>query len=181
MATKSLPDIAALRNRVAYDPATGALTWLPRPINHFRPTRFHGADVRMRCWNTRCAGKPAFSTVGSHGYMFGTFEGWPLLAHRVAFALLYGHWPKVVDHIDGDRLNNRAANLREVDYTGNAQNTARRRNLVPGVEKAGKRWRARIKAAGRTKRLGTFDTFEEAVEAKKAAEAQYGYHPNHGR
>jgi len=43
------------------------------------------------------------------------------------------------------------------------------------------RWRASISVANRQRYLGTFDYLAEAVEARKAAEVKYGFHPNHGR
>ena len=43
------------------------------------------------------------------------------------------------------------------------------------------KWRAQIRVDGKRKHLGYFDTFDDAVAARKAAEIEHNYHPNHGR
>ena len=89
---------------------------------------------------------------------------------------------KAVDHIDGNRSNNRWANLREATRKTNARNMKRPSNntsAVAGVswhKKAGK-WRAFL--AG--KHLGLFVSKSDATRARKTAERKLGFHPNHGR
>jgi hypothetical protein len=102
-------------------------------------------------------------------------------AHRVVWLLIYGEWPKLeIDHIDGDRLNLRIANLRDVPKIINSENKRRphrgSRSGVLGVDlaKPGK-WRARIRVRGKTIYLGTFDSPElahnEYVRAKRSLHA----------
>ena len=50
-----------------------------------------------------------------------------------------------------------------------------------GVSRYGNRWLARICPSRRTIYIGIFDSFDEAVAARRAAEVAYDYHPNHGR
>nr|WP_175479900.1 HNH endonuclease signature motif containing protein [Paracoccus homiensis] len=107
-------------------------------------------------------------------------------AHRVAWAVIHGRWPNgEIDHINGDRSDNRLANLREVTKRENHRNMAIRSDNTSGVtgvywaREKGK-WAAYIKA-DKMVALGRYDTFAEAVAARRAAEKVLGYHPNHGR
>jgi len=95
--------------------------------------------------------------------------------------MVHGRWPTVeIDHIDGDRGNNHPDNLREATRQVNARNCALGKDNTSGAKgvfwSCGK-WRATILK----KSIGRFDTFDEAVVARKAAERLHGFHPNHGR
>jgi hypothetical protein len=187
MAKAELPQIEDIRNRVSYEPETGQLTWLPRPVSDFSPTQNETAEVRCRQWNSRCAGKPAFATINALGYCVGHFRAKLLAAHRVAFAIINGRWPSVIDHINGDRSDNRLCNLREVTQQENTKNSRLRSDsrtgrtgVRPNPRKAGT-FTASIKINGRTKHLGTFATIEAAIAAREAAERQHGYSERHGR
>ena len=91
------------------------------------------------------------------------------MLHRLAWLYVAGKWPDgVIDHIDGDKGNNRFANLRDVTVSVNGQNQKR---AMPhngcgflGVTFAKKvqRYRANINIDGRGRSLGYFDTPEEA-------------------
>jgi hypothetical protein len=115
--------------------------------------------------------------------MLGSF----LLAHRVIWAIVYGEWPEQVDHINGNRADNRIANLRAATSASNSRNMARSRLNSSGVSgvrwnRVEQRWHVVIcAAANQRKFIGQFKTFEDAVAARKEAEQQFGYHPNHGR
>ena len=106
-------------------------------------------------------------------------------AHRLAWFYVYGYWPEEVDHVDGDRLNNAIANLRDVTKCENMRNQGYRKNRQPGtlgVSHTGKgKWRAYITVNGAFKHLGTFDTPEAAAKAREDANVKYGYHANHGK
>ena len=61
-----------------------------------------------------------------------------IFLHRMAWALAYGRWPSQIDHINGDKTDNRLCNLREVSYSGNDANRLWRwkpnaRTGLPGV------------------------------------------------
>jgi hypothetical protein len=93
----------------------------------------------------------------------------------------YSAWPlNQIDHIDGNPSNNRISNLRDVSQTINAQNMPLRRDNSTGffgVTKHQGKFMVRLSR----RYVGMFSTFEAAVSARKMAEIDAGYHPNHGR
>jgi len=109
------------------------------------------------------------------------------LAHRVAWLLHYKIPPELfIDHIDGNGLNNKIGNLREVSRTENQRNqklSSRSKSGVMGVSKDKKsgKWLVRIGSRDNLKRLGYYSDFFEAVCARKSAEKIRGYHFNHGQ
>jgi hypothetical protein len=83
-----------------------------------------------------------------------------------------------VDHINGDKLDNRRANLRVVSPSVNQANRRRRhpRNTSGvrgvGLFQGGPKWRAQITVDRKVRHLGLFDTLEEAAEARRIAEIE---------
>lgn len=173
MAEACLPCVDYLRKRFQYDPETGKLYWRPNA-------------AAPREWNSRWAGREAF-TARTTGYRIGRLDGKNYLAHRVIWAILTGSWPThQVDHVNGDREDNRVRNLREVSNTENARNATVSANNTSGVtgvwhDARRDRWVAEIKVDRRKRHLGSFATLEEAAAARKAAERQHGFHENHGK
>lgn len=80
-----------------------------------------------------------------------------------------GEWPKVIDHKNGDRSDNRWGNLRDTDYTVNAENRSQARKTnstgLLGVSRRGKKFHASIKALGKNWHIGNYETAQEAHEA----------------
>jgi len=181
MTAEDLPTPATLRKLLSYDPDTGLLTWRRRPPEMF-PDEQYG-----RAWNTRYAGKPAFATATRDGYRCGRIFGKAYPAHRVAYAIHHGNWPRgSIDHISGVKTDNRIANLRDVSHTENLRNAAMPSTNTSGAcgvywHKNSGKWRCMIKVNGKLQSLGYFEDFGDAVVARKAAEVKYGFHPNHGR
>lgn len=70
----------------------------------------------------------------------------------------------IVDHINGDGLDNRRVNLRLTNKRGNALNSERSRNAKV-IERHGNRWRLRPFINGVRTNLGSFTTEKEALEA----------------
>lgn len=177
MAKPDLPTPADLCQLLRYEPETGMLFWMERPP----------VDAINKQFNAMYAGKRALTADNGHGYMRGEIFGRPLLAHRAAWALTYGEWPeRHIDHVNGDRADNRITNLRLADFKTNAQNMKRFSNNTSGVVgvyriKGSSKWTAAIWDNRRKVNLGRFDLFEQAVAARKAAERSLGFDPRHGR
>jgi len=112
-------------------------------------------------------------TRNKDGYIVFRVNGKLLYAHRVAFFLAYGFLPKMVDHINRNRSDNRIANLREANPTLNAQNSAGFGFTKP---KQTKKWAASITCNRKRIHLGYFNSAEQAHEAYLAAKQKY--HPN---
>ncbi len=90
-----------------------------------------------------------------------------------------------VDHEDGDGLNNRRSNLRRASHSENLRNQRRRADNTSGFKgvspsrRTSRKWTARITIEGQRKRLGYFDTPEEAHAAY--VEASRRLHGNFAR
>ena len=178
-------DIDLLRKLLAYDPETGALHWKPRDAEYFAGCN-PSAERRAEMWNARFAGKETFKSVDREGYKVAAILGEVYRAHRVIWAMSFGEWPKMIDHINGIKDDNRLCNLRSVTSQENAQNSALKSTNTSGVvgvhwDRPRKKWTARIVVNGKHKRLGRFYNITDAIEARKRAELQHGFHPNHGR
>ena len=112
------------------------------------------------------------------------------------WVFLTGRWPGVgvlIDHQDGNRQNNAAANLRKTDAQGNARNLAISSANTSGVvgvswHKPFGMWQAKVtvdrpEGDNRTRQqhLGFYDVFAEACTVRRQAERICGYHENHGQ
>lgn len=132
---------------------------------------------------------PIFKKTGTlrrdDGYLEMTVLGKTVKNHRLAFLFMTGNLPEEVDHINGDRADNRWVNLRAVDKSTNMKNRRVNSNNTSGTSgitwfEGMKKWRARINVNGTRLSLGLFDTIEEAIAARRGAEKLLGYHENHG-
>lgn len=132
-------------------------------------------------------GSLAGSLNGGMNHIKIRIAGKNYYAHRLAWLYETGKWPSDnIDHIDGNPLNNSFDNLREANQSENCKNSRLRSDNSSGVVgvcwyEPYNRWTAQIHSKGKNKRLGYFESFEDAVAARKAAEVKYGFHPNHGR
>lgn len=174
-----------LRTLLRYEPETGKLFWLARTPEMF-VAKEQPAAHSCAIWNRRFAGQEALTANTGRGYRQGSIFGKKCFAHRAAWALASGSWPEAdVDHINGDRSDNRADNLRSATRTENGRNQKLRSTNTSGamgVSKArGDAWQAYVKVDGVSRHLGTFASKEDAVRARRAADKALGFHENHGR
>lgn len=181
MAEKALPCPTVLRQRLRYEADTGKLFWRSLKLSDFTPTPGQSAETKYKVWQTRYAGKEAFTYVND-GYRVGKVCGCRLKAHRVIWAIVHGEWPRLqIDHINGQKDDNRLENLRDVSARANANN---RTYLVPrtfgkiGVYRHMRGWRAEVSVAGKVIKLGYYKTKEEAIAARNAAEILISNQPH---
>lgn len=143
-----------LQSLVRYDPATGLFTRLVRRTN------------ATGGWPDKA------------GYLYLMIDTKTYSAHRLAWLYMTGEWPRNdIDHINGNRADNRFCNLRDVPKNFNMQNERRARNNnafgLMGVQfrKDRGKYVAVLRIDGKSRRFGAFDTPEEAhaayVEAKR--------------
>ena len=157
--THSIPTPDRLREAFDYEPETGLLTW------------------RIRTSNRSFIGREAGSPDGQ-GYRILMLDKCLLRTHRVAFAHYHGTWPTgFIDHINGNRSDNRISNLRDVSNAENLQNNWEpQKNSTTGLRGAVRTkypgvYAAEISVNKVRHRLGTFRSPEEAhaayLEAKR--------------
>jgi len=108
-------------------------------------------------------------SVNNLGYVMIGFFGKMRSAHRLAWIITHGEIPKglMIDHINGNKADNRIANLRLVTRAENGFNrhSTQAESGHIGVYRSRDRWRARIHRHGKRFELGSFDTMDEAKEA----------------
>ena len=141
-----------LREVLHYEPESGAFTWLVTLSNR----------------------APAGSKAGAHNkytkYTSISIQGKLHRAHRLAWLYVTGAWPdRFVDHINGERSDNRWANLRQANGSLNQQNLrASRGDTCSGLlgvyqtDKKSHPWRASITVDGKDRHIGNFETKDEA-------------------
>lgn len=154
-------DIAELGEFLRYEPETGHLYWLKRPgrfTSKAKPGQVAGAK-------------------NAGGYMVINFRRRMFYCHRIAWALVHGTWPvSQIDHIDGDKANNRIANLRLCNHRQNACNSVKRPGAsgtvgVTQVKQTG-RWKAQVSENGKHRFIGTYASKHEAAAAYWSAKEQ---------
>ncbi|WP_347140814.1 HNH endonuclease signature motif containing protein [Paracoccus sp. SSK6] len=152
----------------------GKLYWKFRPREHCK------SDRHFHQFNSRCAGQEAFTSFQTAGYPFGTIEGHYFTAHRVLFAMYHNRWPGEIDHIDGDRTNNRITNLREVTRSENMTNRkafASSKTGLLNIHPYNNNGIYVCLAALGVKRVFGANQIEEAVEFRDKVRAENGYSP----
>jgi len=121
-------------------------------------------------------------TVANNGYLRIGIKRRYFLAHRLVFLLHHGHMPKYVDHIDGNKQNNRVENLRVATKAQNCQNQKVRSTNTSGIKGVSwhivrKKWQVNICANGVQKYIGLFnelaDAQKAAIEARSANHGEF--------
>jgi hypothetical protein len=142
-----------------YEPDTGLLRWSEHQGNFSRVGAIAGGKT-------------------NRGYIHVKVNGTKLLAHRIAWYMTYKVVPDHIDHINGNKVDNRLCNLRSCTASENAMNrTKLATNNTSGHtgvvwnKKLGK-WTAAIRFKGESRHLGVFLSYAEAVTAREEAEAE---------
>ncbi|MBY0498862.1 MAG: HNH endonuclease [Nitrosomonas sp.] len=160
-----------LKKNLHYDPESGIFIRLISSSNRIK------------------VGQEAGSIYTSRGKKYKTamLLGKQNTCHRLAWLYMTGSFPeKEIDHINGNGLDNRWANLREVSHLENCKNirlSDKNRNGIIGINfhKRLNKWQVGISSDTKQLHIGYFDNLFDAACARKSAEKKYGYHPNHGR
>jgi hypothetical protein len=143
--------IHPLKESLCYDRAKGEFTWrIPPKFGILAGTR---------------AG-----SLSGFGYRAIGFKGKRYMEHRLVWLFETGKWPEgEIDHINGNKDDNRFCKLRDVKPQINKQNVRVAKSCsstgLLGVAPNGRRWSAQIGFNGRKFYLGTYDRPEEAHEA----------------
>lgn len=137
------------------------------------------------------AGKEAGNIFKGHGteYRQVCIQKKTIFTHRIIWFIETGSWPKYdIDHIDGNGLNNRFNNLRDVPPQENNKNGSKRCDNVSGItgiswNKAMQAWVVQIQVSGDNKYIGKIkcSCINHAIEMRKKASKEYGFHANHGK
>lgn len=158
-------DQAELRRILVYHPETGLFVWRAR-------------SDRDHSWNMQRVGETAGAKSGK-GYLYINLETKLHLAHRLAWLYMTGAFPAGhIDHINGDKMDNRWANLRLATAAQNGANVGLRSTNKSGVKGISwdarhKCWYAKITINLKQINLGYFKTLEEATAARRLAEAEH--------
>ena len=153
-----------MHDKFNYDPHTGILS--------------HAKGARK--------GQP-IGTKNSNKLLVVSVNGSLENVHRVIWEMTYGDpdvsAPYGITHIDGDRMNNRIDNLgaRTLEEKMQAGRNWVRRDGVGIAENLTGGFTASISIDGTQKTIGVFDTFEDAVIARKSAERHVGLDPHEGK
>ena len=125
-------------------------------------------------------------SVDSSGYRVVRVKGRVFREHQIIYFIIYGCRPEAIDHINGDRTDNRIENLRAANKSTNGMNSKTRSNNTSGVKGVSwkaelNKWFAQLKANGKYVWSAYFNTLEEAATAIAAAREQHhGEFANHG-
>jgi hypothetical protein len=149
-----------LKELLIYDMSTGVFRW--------KVSRGH---------NKIKIGDIAGCIEKKDGYRVIKIDGKVYKEHRLAWLYMYNSFPiKYIDHINGNRTDNRICNLREATCSENTINSKisnRNNSGYKGVSKSGNKWRAYIMVDSKSFYLGTFKQPELAHEAYKEASLKY--------
>ncbi len=120
--------------------------------------------------------------VTPKGYRYIQLGSRKYAAHRLVWFIEKGNFPSMfIDHIDGNKLNNKITNLREVTNKQNTENRKAQKNSKTGVKGVSfnsklKKYVAQIQHNGKNHYLGVFDSVEDAEHRYKAEALNFFTH-----
>lgn len=143
----------------------GALFWKHHPLSLF------GAERAWKAFNTKHAGKRVGRSV--NGYLYVPIKRRHYSIHRIIFFMFHGYEPYIVDHIDGNPLNNKIENLRAATNSQNQANTRLSKANTSGYKgvyfhKSTGLWQASVRKDKKLIHLGLFQNIEDAVKARRS-------------
>lgn len=156
-----------LNELLEYNKETGEFTWKKDRSRLAKKGQRAGCDDGTGYWTINIKGKP-----------------WK--AHRLVFILHTGSYPNCIDHINGNKADNRWENLRPATRGQNNQNQSMRSDNTSGFKgvyylKRNKKWAAQVTVDGEQKYLGLYPSeFEAGEVAMKARQYHHGEYANHG-
>lgn len=136
-----------------------------------------------KTWNSRFAFKPAGTLVieGNTDYLKVYFNGSQYYAHRIIWCMLVSEQvPNIIDHDDGNGLNNNPSNLRASSSTHNAKNLRKNIKNTSGItgvvyDRVRGKWVAQGGQNNTIIPLGRFINKQEAVDARRTWEEALGF------
>lgn len=160
-------DVARSRELFFYSKITGKVT-------RRQPVR--GVSIDAKVGSIKESGAKNSKRI----YLRVSVDGQLIYLHRLIWVWVTGEQPDEVDHKDGNGLNNKWENLKNVPHSANGKNQKIHTTNTSGTagvcyRKDSGKWRARIMVDGRMISLGAFTDKAEAITARQAAEAQHGF------
>lgn len=147
-----------------------------------------GGLIRQKVGNRKYNSLLGMPVSSKHvkGYLIAGVCGKRHLVHRLIWMYMTGKWPEQIDHINGNKADNRWANLRDVNNIGNSRNSKVYSTNTSGAtgvywDKKREVWEAKICVNYKNIHISYHGDWFDAVCARKSAERTYGFHPNHGR
>lgn len=125
-------------------------------------------------------------TINSIGYGKVSIDGKKHSIHRVVFLMMHGYVPAVIDHINGNRADNKIENLRACSRQENSQNAPSRKSNKSQIKNvswhtASGKYQVDITVDTKKKYIGVFDDVELAeLVAMEARNKYHGAFANHG-
>lgn len=129
---------------------------------------YEGNLIRLtyRAPNAKAGDKAGYVSKAD-GYTRVNIDGKNYLLHRLIFLMHNNYIPKYIDHIDGDKSNNRIENLREATSNQNNYNgkPISKTSKYRGVSKdhTGGKWLARVHYKGKRYHIGLFTEEHKAA------------------
>ena len=143
----------------------GELFWKHHPLSLF------GTERAWKAFNTKHAGKKVGRNV--NGYLYVPIKRRHYSIHRIIFFMFNGCEPYIVDHIDGNPLNNKIENLRAATNSQNQANTKLSKRNTSGYKgvyfhKSTGLWQASVRKDKKLIHLWLFKNIEDAVKARRS-------------